>query len=276
MRRLVALVASAFVVGLSSAGSAQPSPADDSFMPVIVQRMDTISITTNSDPDIFPALRTSPAEHTPDNCTDLKDQHAAEAKAMAAHAKTVTRKGDPSKGSELQIKLAQDRTIRLFDYPCGESFTSYIFIDLLSQVGFAVVQQNLYEDYYFLAISLKTGRVSSLYDQPALSPDDKRFATYRYDQMNAVTELTLYTVKPDRIVREASCEVVIAEGDRVARPRWKSADTLSFVLYNSDAPFADGPTLKRQGNDWVLEGPVTFTLEGRQKKAFRQVCKKSS
>ena len=66
----------------------------------------------------------------------------------------MARKGDPRQGSELQIKLAGDRTIRFFDYPCGENFASYIFIDLLPQTGFALVQQNVYEDYYFLAVSL--------------------------------------------------------------------------------------------------------------------------
>ena len=38
------------------------NPADDSFLPVIVERPDTISITTNSDPDIFPGLRPLPPE----------------------------------------------------------------------------------------------------------------------------------------------------------------------------------------------------------------------
>lgn len=272
MRERAALLALALAVGASAAANGQTS-ADDSFMPVIVERMDTISITTNSDPDIYPGLRPLPPENFSDTCIDLKERHGEEERAIARHASIVARKGDPRKSSELQIKLARERTMRLFDYPCGENFTSYIFVGLLPKVGFALVQQNIYEDYHYLAISLNTGRISSLYDRPALSPDSKRFATYRYDQMNAVTELTLYTVKPDRVVREASCDVVIAEGDRVARPKWMSAETLSFVLYNSDAAFPGGPTLKRQGNDWVLEGPVTFTLEGRQNKSFRQVCK---
>jgi hypothetical protein len=273
MRAILLLAFPAFALGYALGASAQGRSTDDSFMPVIVERPDTISITTNSDPDIYPGLRPLPPENFSDTCIDLKERHGEEEQAIARHASIVARKGDPRKSSELQIKLARERTMRLFDYPCGENFTSYVFVDLLPKVGFALVQQNIYEDYHYLAISLNTGRISSLYDRPALSPDSKRFATYRYDQMNAVTELTLYTVKPDRVVREASCDVVIAEGDRVARPKWMSAETLSFVLYNSDAAFPGGPTLKRQGNDWVLEGPVTFTLEGRQNKSFRQVCK---
>lgn len=262
----------ALALGVSAVASGQNS-TDDSFMPVIVERMDTISITTNSDPDIYPGLRPLPPESFSDTCIDLKERHGEEATAIARHASLVARKGDPRKNSELQIKLVRERTVRLFDYPCGENFTSYIFVDLLPKIGFALVQQNIYEDYYYLAISLNTGRVSSLYDRPALSPDGKRFATYRYDQMNAVTELTLYAVRSDRVVTEARCEVIVADNENsAARPKWINAESLSFVLHDMSKPFPDGPVLKRQGKDWVLEGPVTFTLEGRQKKPFRKVC----
>lgn len=248
--------------------------ADDSFMPVIVDRPDTISITTNSDPDIFPGLRPLPPERFADDCIDLTERHAEEAKSIARHATAVARKGDPRKSSELQIKLARERTIRFFDYPCGENFTSYIFIDLLPKAGFALVQQNIYEDYHFLAISLSTGRVSNMSDRPILSPDGKRFATYRYDQMNAVTELTLYAVRPDRVVAEASCEVIIADNEHgAARPNWINADSLSFVLRDTGKPFPNGPTLKRQGKDWRLEGPVTFKIDGVEKKPLRMTCK---
>jgi hypothetical protein len=263
----------AALAGAASVALAQ-NPADDSFLPVVVERPDTISITTNSDPDILPGLRSLPPERFTDDCIDLKEPHATEAKAIAKYAKAVARKGDPRQGSELQIKLAGDRTIRFFDYPCGENFASYIFIDLLPQTGFALVQQNVYEDYYFLAISLSTGRVSKMFDKPVLSPDSKRFATYRYDQLNGVTELTLYAVRPDRVVTEAACEVIIANNENgAALPKWANAESLSFILHDTGKPFPDGPTLKRQGKDWVLEGPVTFKLDGREKKPFRQVCK---
>lgn len=258
---------------LGSKAQAQRA-ADESFMPVIVDRTDTIAITTNSDPDIYPGLRPLPPERFGDNCIDLKDRHEEEAKAIARHAKVVMRKGDPRRSSELQIRLAQERTIRFFDYPCGEDFTSYIFVDLLPQIGFALVQQNIYEDYSYLAVSLASGRVSRLLDKPVLSPDGKRFASYRYDMMNAVTELTLYAVKGDRVVTEAACEAIIGGGqtDATAVPKWNGPETLSFIVFDSGRNFPDGPVLKRQGKDWVLEGPVTFTLEGRQKKPFRQVC----
>lgn len=266
--RLQLILAGALALACSASAALAQNQNDDSFVPVIVERPDTISITTNSDPDILPALRAPPPESTGD-CIDLKEPRAGEAKAIAAHAKTVARKG-----GELQIRLAKDRTIRLFDIPCGESFAAYFFLDLLPQAGFALVRQDIYEDYYFLAISLNTGRVSKMFDKPVLSPDGKRFATYRYDQMNAVTELTLYAIRPDRVVAEASCEVIIADNEAGAGlPKWTNADTLSFLAADGSKAFPDGPTLKRQGNDWVLQGPVTFKLEGREKKAFRQVCK---
>ncbi len=274
MREMVSLAATALALGTAAAAYAQGAPADDSFMPVIVERAETISITTNGDPDILPALRPPPPDPASNSCIDLADRHAAEAKAIAAHAGKVARKGNPRIGSELQIGLAQERTIRLFDFPCGENFTSYVFLDLLPQLGFALVEESLYEDYAYLAISLATGRVSRMLDRPVPSPDGRRFAAYRYDQLNGITELTLYAIRPDRVVVEATCEVVIADNDNGAgRPQWTNADSLSFVVNDGNAPFPNGPTLKRQGKDWVLEGPVTFTLEGRQQKPFRQICR---
>lgn len=266
------LLALAAIASVATAHAQRP--ADESFLPAIVDRTDTISITTNEDPDIFPGLRPLPNERFSEECTDLKDAHAEEAKIIAKHAKSVARKGDPRRNSELQIKLAKGRTIRFFDYPCGESFTSYIFVDLLPQIGFALVVEHIYEDYSYIAASLNSGRVSKLLDKPVLSPDGKRFASYRYDMMNAVTELTLYTIKSDRVLNEAACEVIIggSQTDATPVPKWSGAETLSFVVAETGKPFPDGPVLRRQGKDWVLEGPVTFTLEGRQKKPFRQVC----
>lgn len=260
--------------GLSSNVQAQQRATDDSFLPVIVERSDTISITASEDPDIFPGLRPPPRARDASDCIDLKEQHAAEARTIARFPKQVARKGDPNQGSELQIRLAQDRTIRFFDIPCGENFASYLFLDLLPQTGFALVEQSVYEDYYFLAVSLKSGRVSKMFDKPVLSPDGKRFASYRFDMLNGITELTLYAIKSDRVVTEAACEIVIGGGqsDAGAMPRWSGPETLAFVATDSGKPYPDGPALKRQGKDWVLEGPVTFTLEGRQKKPFRQVC----
>lgn len=263
----------AALLSFAAAAQAQDTRADDSFLPVIVDRMETISITTNADPDILPGLRPLPPENADEGCVDPAEPHAEEAKAIARHAGAVARKGDPRRSSELQIGLAQERTIRFFDYPCGENFASYVFVDLLPQIGFALVQHNVYEDYHYLAVSLATGRVSRMLDAPVLSPDGRRFATYRFDQLNGITELTLYAIRSDRVVAEARCEVVIAEGDRVGRPKWQGADALSFVVHGGDAPFPDGPVLKRQGKDWVLQGPVTFALDGRQDRKLRQTCR---
>ena len=263
------------VAGAASMALAQ-NPADDSFLPVIVERPDTISITTNADPDIFPGLRPLPPERVSDDCFDLKDQRAIEAKAISTYAKTVARKGDLRTGSELQIKLAGERTIRFFDIPCGENFAAYSFLDLLPKVGLALVKQDVYEDYYYLAISLNTGRVSKMFDKPVLSPDGKRFATYRYDQLNGVTELTLYAVRPDRVVAEAACEVIISDNQGgIGLPKWTGPESLSFVVSGADKPFPDGPNLKRQGKDWRLEGPVTFKIDGVEKKPLRMICQPS-
>jgi len=263
------------VASLPTFGQAQDQrAADDSFVPVVVENSETVSITTNTDPDILPGLRPLPPEAGASDCIDLKPALAEEAKAIAPVAQTVARKGDPARTSELQIKLAGDRTIRFFDYPCGENYTSYVFLTLLPKLGFALVQKNIYEDYSYLAVSLLTGRISTMLDQPVLSPDGKRFATYRYDQLNGITELTLYAVKPDRVLVEASCEAGIADAEnRVGLPKWTGPESLSFVVAETGAPFPDGPALKRDGKNWVLQGPATFTLEGKQKKPFRLVCK---
>jgi len=274
MRGRLILTASFLALASMAPVALAQNSADDSFMPVIVDRPDTISITDNADPDIFPGLRPLPPKRITDECFDLKEQRAIEAKAMAAHAKTVARKGDPRLSSELQIRLVGERTIRFFDIPCGENFAAYSFLELLPKVGLALVKQDIYEDYYYLAVSLNTGRVSKMFDRPVLSPDGKRFATYRYDQMNAVTELTLYTVRPDRVVAEASCEVIISDNQgSVGLPKWTGPESLSFVVTGTETPFPNGPTLKRQGKDWRLEGPVTFKIDGVEKKPLRMTCR---
>ena len=273
-RSTIPALVAALLVAIAAVARAQGTAAgDDSFLPVVVERSETISITTNADPDILPGLRPLPPESFAGECIDLAETHADETKAIARHADVVARKGDPRRNSELQIRLAQDRTIRFFDYPCGENFASYVFVDLLPRAGFALVRHSIYEDYSYLAVSLATGRVSRMLDTPVPSPDGRRFASYRYDQLNGITELTLYAIGPDRVVVEASCEVVIAEEDRVGAPKWQGVDIISFVVQGGDAPFPAGPTLKRQGKDWVLQGPATFTLEGRRNKPLRQICR---
>lgn len=164
------------------------------------------------------------------------------------------------------LRLASGRTLE-FRSDTSEQYDRPVrnrYIGTLPKLGFHVIEQDYYEGWNFLLVHPSTGRTTTVWKPPVVSPTGRHLLVASMDLSAGYvpTLVQVWSVGPDSLTKD--CELTTAdyeegEGWGASDPQWLN-DTVVRVIRH---PFHAGRLTADSAPAWIVRAPSGWQVRAR-------------
>jgi len=164
------------------------------------------------------------------------------------------------------LHLAGGRTLT-FSSDTSEQYDRPVrnrYVGILPVIGYHVIEQDYYEGWNYLLVHPSTGRTTTVWKPPVVSPTGRHLLVASMDLSAGYvpTLVQVWSVGPDSLTKDwelTTADYEAGEGWGASDPQWLS-DTIARVTRH---PFHGGRLTPDSVPAWLVRTPSGWQVQGR-------------